>query len=610
MKKLVKQLNLEQRIAYEAVKAGLNVFITGGGGVGKSFLIDVLSACFKSMAILAPTGIAALNVSGETIHSFFKLPFGSTDIHFLTKLKRGDKKRINAASIILIDEISMTRCDTMDVIDQKLRLVTGKNKPFGGKQVVIVGDFAQIEPVARKGSEEHKYLVDQYGHNFYAFNSKAWQRLNLVPFVLTEPVRHGEDELIKALRNIRMGNNLEKSIAFLNQRVANDYDIDTLRLVTTNRQCDDNNEDRYERLEGKEYIFKAKIIDNYKERPSPEELFLKVGCRVIFTSNGSEDDIFVNGDMGEVIKLDEKYAKVKLDRGPIVNVFAFKFESHAFEPNSKGALERVVKGSFEQLPLKLAYSITVHKSQGATLDQAVVDFSGGSFAYGQVYVALSRVRTLAGLFLTQPLKLRDIKVNKEAVEFTKAMSIMALQRREEDIKRFNINLEEFKDNKATNITPKEKEGKCKTTATLKQIILNQLIKDKKDALTLTLENLEQAGVTTYFELDNKEVKDGGFVFKSKKYTSKDVFEKPLIDFLREHRLIGIRGLTDDVIAYIKFLNTRAVNIPFAKEQVILKEKFLLSIAEKDRLKVLLNKIEDACNEGQLSLDELSKVINV
>lgn len=603
--KLVKSLNLEQRLAYEAIKSGMNVFITGGGGVGKSFLIDVLNQMFKSMAILAPTGISALNVSGETIHSFFKLPFGSNDMDFLTRLKRGDKKRINAASIILIDEISMCRCDTFDTIDYKLRLVTGKDKPFGGKQVVAVGDFAQIEPVVRNGSDDHNFLLKKYGHNYYAFNAESWDRLNLVPFVLTEPVRHGEDDLIRALRNIRMGNNLQKSIDFLNQRVDSNYDIDDLRLVTTNRQCDDHNEDRYEQLEGKEFVYNATLVDKYKERPSPEELFLKVGCRVIFTSNGTDDDEFVNGDLGEVVKLTEQYARVKLDRGPSINVFKFKFESHAFEVNKKGSLERVVKGTYEQLPIKLAYSITVHKSQGATLDRCIVDFSYGSFAYGQCYVALSRVRTLAGLYLTHPLKLSDIKVNHEAIEFTKRMSLIALERREKDIKRFNIDISDFESTE-----PKKDIDtsaiKCKNTEILKQIIENQIVSAKKaNAFTISLENLEQAGITTFFEIENGKIIDGGFAFKGKKYQCDQIFDLTMSEWIKKSNYIKNDKLTKDLLEYISFLNERSSDMPYANKEEA--KEFKLTPIEEEALDREIGKIRELCISGKLPL---SKIIDL
>lgn len=601
----IKLLNLEQRLAFEMVKSKKNVFITGGGGVGKSFLIDVLSAHFKKMVVLAPTGIAALNVSGETVHSFFKISFGKSshtlDLSFMAKLRRGDKKRLSSADIILIDEVSMCRCDIIDIIDQKLRIATGNNKPFGGKQIVFVGDFAQIEPVAKQG-EEIKALQMLYGNNFYAFNSNAWKELKPIPLVLTEPVRHNEIEFIQALRNIRMGVKLKEAVDFLNQRVSSDYTMDDVRLVTTNSQCDRYNEDRYEHLDGEEVVYNASITGLYKERPSPEELFLKVGARVIFTANSKEEGLYVNGDIGEVIKLETDSIQVKLDRGSVISVQKYKFESIAYEPSKtiSGMLEKVTIGTYEQMPLKLAYGLTVHKSQGATLDRCVVDFSNGTFAYGQCYVALSRVRTLAGLFLVRPLRISDIKVNPFAVEYTKACSIEALNRRESDLKKYNLDPNNFKE-KPVSEPEKEKSVDENIIDSLRLIIENQIV---EKSLRQSLEAFEMVGVTTYLEMDELNIKSGGFSFKGKKYSCDDVFNKNIKNWFIAKKITTVREIEPSMKEYVEFLNDRTKDIPLYTSN----KETNKAVVDIEMLDTLILKIKNDVMTGKLSIEKLKGIL--
>ena len=394
-----------------------NVFLTGKAGTGKStFLKYFRENTAKKMAVVAPTGVAALNVGAQTIHSFFRLKPAFVDVK---ALKPTRSKVLKELELLIIDEISMVRADIFEGIDHSLKLARKNNKPFGGVQVCVIGDLFQLPPVVTR---EEKEFFTQYYQTPFFFGTKSYAGANFKTIQFNTIHRQNDGAFIQILNAIRAGTCDAIELEALNNRLNPKASPapGTLVLTTTNALAEDINATKLAGLAGKPRSYAGTLSGDFGMKggrlPAPEELILKVGAQVMFVKNDSEGR-WVNGTIGLVEKLGNNVIAVSV--GDVVHEVEpekWKTIGYEFSEEKNGIAEKTL-GTYTQFPLTLAWAITIHKSQGKTLERVIIDLGSGAFAAGQLYVALSRCKSLAGIALKQPITQADIRCDAEVVEF-------------------------------------------------------------------------------------------------------------------------------------------------------------------------------------------------
>jgi len=411
---------------------GQHIFLTGKAGTGKTtFLHNLREISSKRLVVLAPTGVAAINARGVTIHSFFQLPFGP--LIGIDRLKseqmRFNKEKINiirSLDLLVIDEISMVRADLLDAVDAVLRRFRTHSKPFGGVQLLMIGDLQQLSPVVKE--DERELLREQYDTPYF-FSSKALRETSFISIELIHVYRQQDDRFISLLNQVRENRLDQAALNALNQRYMPDFHPKEsegyITLCTHNAQAQRINENKLKALKGAEYRFTAQIEGSFPEYayPTDFELLLKEGAQVMFVKNDlSSEKLFYNGKIGKITNIEDNIIYVLCpDEDVEIAVSPMQWDNVKYSLNEEtNAIKEEIEGAFIQYPLRLAWAITIHKSQGLTFERAIID-AQSSFAHGQVYVALSRCKTLEGMALSTPISSRSIINDHTVSGFTHAI---------------------------------------------------------------------------------------------------------------------------------------------------------------------------------------------
>lgn len=406
LKMMIDKDNREQQMAYELIaNTNSSFFLTGRAGTGKTtFLQNVQKMVGKQFITLAPTGVAAILAGGETIHSFFGLPMEACLQGTCGKMSQTRILSLVHADTIIIDEVSMVRSDVMDAIDYTMRKTLRNNMPFGGKQMIFVGDMFQLPPVVKNGPEKEMLSDIYHTNDFYFYKSDAVRRIRLVKIEFRKVYRQEDDRFLNILEHVRMNRITPEDIALLNTRIEQPKDEDmVVTLASMNKTADDINNQRLSEIDALEYVYEGTVDGRFEEKrfPVDQTLRLKVGAQVMFARN-DQHRRWANGTIAKVCKLTKDEITVEMSDGNKYVVPCSSWDSVSFEYDRESKkMKKEVVGTFSQFPIRLAWAITVHKSQGMTFDKLYIDLSRGMFASGQLYVALSRVRSLDGLYLSR-----------------------------------------------------------------------------------------------------------------------------------------------------------------------------------------------------------------
>jgi len=412
-----------------------NLFVTGRAGTGKTtFLRKVLKSTKKNHMVVAPTGVAAINAGGITIHSLFQLPLtgftpdsAPADFNIVTNRSglgrhlryNGDKlKLFRSLDLLVIDEISMVRADLLDAIDFALQRVRANSNPFGGVQLLVIGDLFQLAPVVKNNQWD---ILRQYYLSPYFFDALSWKKSSPVTIELTKIYRQTDQDFIDILNRMRNGKSIPEDLERLNQNYKPDFQPEGekyITLTTHNRKADKINAEKMAALSAKSFTYKAMVVDTFNENAYPAEfqLTLKKGAQVMFIRNDAEGRYY-NGKLAEVISTSRDVVEVRMESGEQLIVEQVTWNNTKYELDKEtNEIKEETLGSFSQYPLRLAWAITVHKSQGLTFERMIVDL-GDSFASGQAYVALSRCISLDGLVLLSKMRLQNVMVNDKIVTY-------------------------------------------------------------------------------------------------------------------------------------------------------------------------------------------------
>ncbi len=419
------ELNKEFQYALDLLeKTNASIFITGRAGTGKSTLLQLFrNTTRKKVAVLAPTGVAALNVQGQTIHSFFGLPAKPLARHEITKRK--NRRLYQRLDVLIIDEISMVRADLLDSINYFLQINRGNPAPFGGVQIAFFGDLFQLPPVVATMAE--RQLFSTVYESPYFFSAQVFEDgFEMDRLELKETYRQESGHFVRLLDAVRLNQIDYDELEDLNERHIPDFEAEEYYITLSARNSIVNqiNETQLRKLNTDTYTFIASATGNFNPKVFPTEtaLHLKLGAQVMFVKNDPQRR-FVNGTIGKIVKLNDDLITVVIEKEDgekkyiDVEKLTWEMMKHQVNENEGGKIETEVVGTFTQYPLKLAWAITIHKSQGKTFDKVIINLGKGAFEHGQTYVALSRCRTLEGIVLQQALRPRDIMVDDRIVEF-------------------------------------------------------------------------------------------------------------------------------------------------------------------------------------------------
>jgi len=416
--------DVQQELFNTVENTNTNLFIQGQAGTGKSTFINYLKKhSDKRIRIVCPTAIAAINIGGSTIHSLFNLPLSDFFMfdELLKEPRRKLKSILNKTDLLIIDEVSMVRPDMLDAIDLLSRQARGRDEPFGGLQMLLVGDLCQLPPVIK--SNAYHVFKEAYGHRIpYFFDANAYKTGIFEKIELTKVYRQSDKELLKNLIKIRENKDVDEAIEYFNTcKIADDEVLNTAMTITPYRQVAENiNQRRLGELDSpvRNYVCQTKgTFDDSKDSPAPRVLTLKKGALVIFNKNNSPS--WINGTSGIIEKLEDDVVTVKiLKTGETASVKREEWKSYQYDYDREtGSVVEKEIGSFIQFPLQLGYALTIHKAQGKTLDKVIIDINRGAFAHGQLYVALSRTRKKSDINIPKKLDVADVIMDKRVIEF-------------------------------------------------------------------------------------------------------------------------------------------------------------------------------------------------